>query len=913
MRATSNPKSKQKQFSVHDTHGPGMMFETWQEIIIGPNTRKIVSLILLEDVANADLYLWISLIFLTGLALVQSRYAFIRPQPVPSKVLPRRPGLQILFKQDDDSVHSSNANNNANANARNTKQYSQSENYFNANLPDSFAPLLSSSAMEIIKTDVTPDLLHALEFKASATFKKGKHIIPLNKDPTRPQLTLDLEENHNKIHASNLNHTTNNNSNSNNNSNNSNNEDEDQHKISVEWVIGSSGFTSQEDFSVTLPTTSRSQSMLKSAEISLNPPLPLLNVAPTLIHIPSLFQDNMVPILTRRLAARIVINLFSSFSDLFERFLWAIESKCKIHLSKVHFTPIYKGYNKYCKDDPTQSSSSSSAMNANTSISSTSQIEPQWSLRLSFSGKVVFFNIIPIPFFFITLPTFVIPAPHALLHKILTKQPLASGTINHDNINKEKILLAVINSIHTWDAKMKTLFTPPAVGVDLTLPGGLSVAVETMLGRDFDPSSNINLKTNISPANNKQTAPNTPLNDASGMTIIPRTNSETSLSTWHSLSDDHLPHLRSRRNRNHHSSNAKPRPSSHSYPTKIFDANEMIPWLISVSVGGEVHNEKLVLNLEKASAVHHHDPSSNFSSDGYESQISLSGDFVICRSESAFYNGNSSNPINAPTRKRTNSNDLLPNLPSSSSTHSSNSTHYTTLPIKNVEPPTVASILLFPSKYYSSRSTSSSYPTNLKQRLSNNLLQYDYAFEIDENSNIDAISLSIGASHPMLNGGTMITTVLESIYAHGFVGARENAILNPFEIKRKRNILRHLPVVDFTCGIQNVFIPEESFSYSDDGQNICLPQLNGGRMTIRIVGGFEDSDDSSLEDSKLRKNFSINEEGNIDYLKVKEGIKIVADFGVSSFTLDNECPINEVSALQNIFVNTKKLEIFSII
>ena len=53
----------------------------------------------------------------------------------------------------------------------------------------------------------------------------------------------------------------------------------------------------------------------------------------------------------------------------------------------------------------------------------------------------------------------------------------------------------------------------------------------------------------------------------------------------------------------------------------------------------------------------------------------------------------------------------------------------------------------------------------------NRLLQYDYAFDVSEDSKIDAITMSIGATHPMLNGGSMVTTILESIYAFGSVTA----------------------------------------------------------------------------------------------------------------------------------------------
>ena len=69
-----------------------------------------------------------------------------------------------------------------------------------------------------------------------------------------------------------------------------------------------------------------------------------------------------------------------------------------------------------------------------------------------------------------------------------------------------------------------------------------------------------------------------------------------------------------------------------------------------------------------------------------------------------------------------------------------------------------------------------------------------------------------------------VTAIFEYIFASGSVTARENATLDPIERKRKRNILKHLPAVDFTFGVQNGFIPPESSSYMDDGQTKTLPR-----------------------------------------------------------------------------------------
>uniref|UniRef100_A0A7S2PAP7 Uncharacterized protein n=1 Tax=Leptocylindrus danicus TaxID=163516 RepID=A0A7S2PAP7_9STRA len=189
-----------------------------------------------------------------------------------------------------------------------------------------------------------------------------------------------------------------------------------------------------------------------------------------------------------------------------------------------------------------------------------------------------------------------------------------------------------------------------------------------------------------------------------------------------------------------------------------------------------------------------------------------------------------------------------------------------------------------------SNDPSTSTTTVAQKRRLEQALQYDYAFDVDDHSHIDAVSISIGANHSMLQGGTMITTVLESIYAHGATSAREGAILDVIGRKRKRDILRHLPVVDFTVGVRNAYIPKQSCSFSDDGLTRYLPEVKGGRMMVRIIGDGT-SDYSSM-------NSVSNESGDYSTTRqLLDGIKLIADVGVSSFVVHAESQIHEFPEL----------------
>jgi len=202
--------------------------------------------------------------------------------------------------------------------------------------------------------------------------------------------------------------------------------------------------------------------MVKHAGVTFDPPLPLINVAPTLIHIPTLFEDNsVVPRLRRIQATRYLIDTMVAVSSTIEKVLWVIESYLQIYLSKVQITPLYKG--RKAEEDITT---------------------PEWRLSLAFSGHVLLFGWIPIPFIGVILPSFIIPQPHALLEYLMSKQPLATARIERENIAEERIALALVEAVGSWTTKAVVVATPPAVGIDLTLSGGVSLGLELLHGRD---------------------------------------------------------------------------------------------------------------------------------------------------------------------------------------------------------------------------------------------------------------------------------------------------------------------------------------------------------------------------------------------------------------------------------------------
>ena len=811
--------------------------------LLPPSVHAALSFVLLEHVEHADYVYGVIIAVLIGLAILQS-HAFARPPPVPLKRLPKRPKIQFYFKPDDvtstiiadskaqqqsaqsadnkststwtkvrrslsstifhkakeeDAATMASAKEDHTLDEKGEHVGSDADSFldeklgldleeeeeeeesveetvplsFSTDLPDSFAPLLSSSQVEVETDELPADIIHAVQVKAEVRLRPGRHEIPLDMDQSRPQFILDVPTG--------------------------------GCRISAVVAVGSDGFSSHQDLDASVPTTQRSKPMVKHAGLVLDPPLLLSNVAPTLIHFPTLFEDNFVPTLRRIQLVRYFIDSVISISSFLEKCLWILESKCKIHLSKVRITPIYKG---------------------------TKDSSPDWRLSLSFSGHVLLFGFIPVPFISVVLPTFIIPQPHALLDKLLTKQPLASAKLRREYIDEEKIGLAAVEAAEQWSADVKLVATPPAVGLDITLPGGVTMALNLGLGRDSNAET-------VATQDEEPPIPEAPspaFKPNGGASI------DGSISTFSTREEPLRP--RNRRLKFHGKRELR---SSHSTVTNVgpYDANLAIPWSFQFKAKGKIDHDKMTFRLLKLMARQQRS-STSVPLCKFES----TGTFAIWKvgPDSASQHAGMS-PI--PLRRKASRSTLVANRPS----------------LDSEESPSVSAVLLFPEETTSFRHD---------QRM----LTYDYAFDVSEDSCIDAITLSVGATHPMLKGATAVTTILESLYCYGTMGARENAILDPMERKRKRNILRHLPAIDFTFGVQNVFIPPESHSYSDDGQTLFLPEMDGGRLMARVLGGIQDTGHPDMPSDA-----------------VYEGVKLVVDFEVATLNMNTQGNVKEFPEL----------------
>ena len=431
-------------------------------------------------------------------------------------------------------------------------------------------------------------------------------------------------------------------------------------------------------------------------------------------------------------------------------------------------------------------------------------------------------------------------------------QPLASARLRRENIAEQRIALAIINTVETWNTELKVVATPPAVGVDVTLPGGVAIAMELGLWRD--PLAGRNRESDAAALRQQQ-----PISGVGGGghsvvvggDTVPLEDDDAgsvhSMSSWTTKNDA----TASRRHLLQLASSQVP----------SFDANLLVPWLLELSAKGSISHEKMSVHVLKASAKHEGSSASVNMMASEKSQFATHGSFAVWKLRDP-------DPSTDGTKRKSGVSPIPRRRKRGEGRR--NSSYHPEL--ETEDSPSVSAILLFPDE-------TASFHNDLR------MLQYDYVFDVLEDSRIDAVTVSVGATHPMLNGGTMVTTILDKLYAFGSIAAREDSILDPSERRRKRNVLRHLPATDFTFGIQRVYIPPESDSYSDDGLSTFLPEMEGGRMMVRFLGGMAVSDTASVGSSA-----SVPE-------AVYDGIKLVADFEIPSLVMNIDSNVNEFPEL----------------
>jgi hypothetical protein len=150
-----------------------------------------------------------------------------------------------------------------------------------------------------------------------------------------------------------------------------------------------------------------------------------------------------------------------------------------------------------------------------------------------------------------------------------------------------------------------------------------------------------------------------------------------------------------------------------------FDANDLVPWSFELSAKGSVSHKKITVHILKC-MLKHEDKNATVP---MESKFITSGSLAIWKADLSKTELVAKSP-NKDLHRRTNSFGHLMALTSSA------------------DSPSVAEIFLYPQKAHSA---------SRAQRMLR-MLQYDYTFDVWDDSQLDAVTLSVGASHPMITG-----------------------------------------------------------------------------------------------------------------------------------------------------------------
>lgn len=121
----------------------------------------------------------------------------------------------------------------------------------------------------------------------------------------------------------------------------------------------------------------------------------------------------MYPDLHGMQLVRFLMDFVVVILSFFEICLWILESQCQMHLSKVRIMPFYKGQRKHHQRQLPHDVE-------NDDSGPLPQPSPEWRLQLALSGHLLVFGYIPIPFMPITLPSYIIPQPQALLESLMS-------------------------------------------------------------------------------------------------------------------------------------------------------------------------------------------------------------------------------------------------------------------------------------------------------------------------------------------------------------------------------------------------------------------------------------------------------------------------------------------------------------
>jgi hypothetical protein len=230
-------------------------------------------------------------------------------------------------------------------------------------------------------------------------------------------------------------------------------------------------------------------SIIQNLEIGFSKPLILDDIIPALAGLPSLFEDTNIKSLKsflENIGGSSLVDQFSTFGDSLQSkiesgfaFLGKFEKNIKQNLTLFNST---FQINPLAPVEEDRKNDKSIPLIYLTGIHGVpKKTSNAWELELSFTGQVIYMDQPLSSFKKIKLPKLVIPRIHAELEKFLTKEPLSSAEVQHNNLLISDVLDSFNQLLNTFKMNFSLSTRVPEALSRFILPSQSRLSLKYLL------------------------------------------------------------------------------------------------------------------------------------------------------------------------------------------------------------------------------------------------------------------------------------------------------------------------------------------------------------------------------------------------------------------------------------------------
>lgn len=233
-----------------------------------------------------------------------------------------------------------------------------------------------------------------------------------------------------------------------------------------------------------------SETIVSELELTFNKPLVLDNILPVLVGLQSYFSDHDVTALGGWIAESIsgssaLSSLTFVGQAIINRLMQELDERLPV---RKRWSPLVD------RLSGTLGRSVREAARVNLTRISGRPVKQgdEWQLELRFTGEWEFFGQVKFPFFGVRVHPTILPAPHAVLDRLLSNEPLASARFHRDRIPVEPLAQELAGMIRSYQGELTVNGCPPNLALLLRLSDDGKMVIDT------DSPANISMKASVS-------------------------------------------------------------------------------------------------------------------------------------------------------------------------------------------------------------------------------------------------------------------------------------------------------------------------------------------------------------------------------------------------------------------------------